>query len=67
MLRFKSRRNRSANAVDAGQADDGLDTADWKLLRDAATAAHQGDSKGHMAALLRLERDVPCGCTAASS
>ena len=63
-MRFTSRRNRSANAVDAGQAGDGLDTANWELLCEIVTAAHQGDAESHVAALLRLERDVPADAKA---
>jgi hypothetical protein len=63
-VRFASRRNRSANAVDANQADDGLDNANWQLLREILIAAHQGDAEGHVAALLRLERDVPADAKA---
>lgn len=63
-MKFTSRRNRPANAVDADQASDGLDTANWELLREVVTAAHQGDAEGHVAALLRLERDVPADAKA---
>jgi hypothetical protein len=54
-----SRRDLSANAADTDQADDGVDTANWELLREIITAAHEGDAAAHVAALLRLERDVP--------
>lgn len=58
-MRFTSRRNRSVSPVPADQADDGLDTANWELLREIVTAAYQGDAESHVAALLRLEREVP--------
>ncbi len=39
--------------------DDGLDVANWNLLRESIAAAYRGDAGAHVAALRRLERDVP--------
>jgi len=39
--------------------DDGLDVANWSLLREIVIAAQKGDAEGHATALLRLERDLP--------
>jgi hypothetical protein len=57
------RRGRPSTARSHVTTGDGLDATNWELLQQSVTAAHQGNAEAHIAALRRLEREVPVDAT----
>jgi hypothetical protein len=51
--------NRKASAGVKASARDGLDDGIWEVVRESTEAAHRGDANGHVAPLLRFERETP--------
>jgi hypothetical protein len=60
-VRWAARRSRPAGSADGAPAAGGLDSLNWALLAGSVMSAHRGDAGAHVAALRRLERDVPAG------
>jgi hypothetical protein len=58
-VRWAGRSGRRADVEGSATGSDGLDVANWDLLHESVTAAHRGDPEAHVAALRRLEREVP--------
>jgi hypothetical protein len=57
-MRWASSRRRHVVGTPSS-AGDGLDERTWETLCESTEAAHRGDADGHVAPLLRFERETP--------